>query len=143
VDSHEREDVVKSREEFLKKLKESKESHLPPLPCGDERAATPPPDAEMRKKLMLLYHNESIFTTNEGQTWMWTTEDAPTLQPKTKGSGVMVSDFVDQLCMPPAATTLAYHGGTTSMQSHLSSHHPDKYGWQLFGIRSLRKPLFE
>ena len=30
--------------------------------------------------------------------------------------------------MPPATTTLAYHGGTTSMQSHLSSHHPDKYG---------------
>ena len=33
-----------------------------------------------------------------------------------------------KLCVPPAATTLAYHGGTTSMQSHLSSHHPDKYG---------------
>ena len=49
-----------------------------------------------------------------------------------------------KLCVPPAATTLAYHGGTTSMQSHLSSHHPDKYYIdQLFGIRSLRKPLFE
>ena len=32
-----------------------------------------------------------------------------------------------KLCVPPATTTLAYHGGTTSMQSHLSSHHPDKY----------------
>ena len=29
---------------------------------------------------------------------------------------------------PPATTTLAYHGRTTSMQSHLWSHHPDKYG---------------
>jgi len=38
VDGHEREDVVKSREEFLKKLKELKESHLPPPPCSDERA---------------------------------------------------------------------------------------------------------
>jgi len=27
-----------------------------------------------------------------------------------------------KLCMPPAATTLVHHGGTTSMQSHLSSH---------------------
>ena len=51
MDGHEREDVLKSREEFLKKLKESKESHLPPPPCSDERAATPPPDAETRKKL--------------------------------------------------------------------------------------------
>ena len=33
-----------------------------------------------------------------------------------------------KLCVPPAATTLAYHGGTTSMLSHLSSRHPDKYG---------------
>ena len=49
-----------------------------------------------------------------------------------------------KLCVPPAATTLAYHGGTTSMQSHLLSHHPDKYYIdQLFGIRSLRKPLLE
>ena len=95
VDGHEREDVVKSREEFLKKLKELKETHLPPPPCSDERAATPPPDAETRKKLILIYHDESIFNTNEGQTWMWAGEDAPIIQPKTKGSGIMVSDFVD------------------------------------------------
>ena len=25
-------------------------------------------------------------------------------------------------------TLVAYHGGTTSIQSHLLSHHPDKYG---------------
>ena len=95
VDGHEREDVVKSRDEFLKKLKELKETHLPPPPCSDERAATPPPDAEMRKKLVLIYHDESIFNTNEGQVWMWAGEDAPIIQPKTKGSGIMVSDFVD------------------------------------------------
>jgi len=45
---------------------------------------------------VLLYHDESIFNTNEGQIWIWGTEDAPTLQSKTKGSGIMVSDFVDQ-----------------------------------------------
>ena len=26
---------------------------------------------------------------------MWAGEDAPIIQPKTKGSGIMVSDFVD------------------------------------------------
>ena len=30
-----------------------------------------------------------------------------------------------KLCVPP--TSLAYHGGSTSMQNHLLSHHPDKY----------------
>lgn len=32
MDGHEREDVVKSREELLKKLKDLKEMHLPPPP---------------------------------------------------------------------------------------------------------------
>ena len=32
-----------------------------------------------------------------------------------------------KLCVTPAATTLAYHGGTMSMLSHVSSYHPDKY----------------
>ncbi len=44
-----------------------------------------------------------------------------------------------KLCVPPATTTLAYHGGTTSMQSHLSSHHPDKYAGESKGSGSQRK----
>ena len=33
-----------------------------------------------------------------------------------------------KLCTPPVSTILAYHGGTTSMNSHLTSHHlDDKY----------------
>ena len=45
---------------------------------------------------MLIYHDESIFNTNEGQTWFWGTGDEPYIQPKTKGAGIMVSDFIDQ-----------------------------------------------
>ena len=44
-----------------------------------------------------------------------------------------------KLCVPPATTTLAYHGGTTSMQSQFSSHHPDKYGESSKGSRSQHK----
>ena len=96
VDGHEREDVVKSREEFLKQITDLKKSHKPPPPCSDEMAPVPGPDAESQKQLVLIYHNESILHTNEGQTWMWATEDTPVIQPKTKGSGIMVSDFVYQ-----------------------------------------------
>ena len=53
MDGHEREDMVKSHEEFLKKLKELNKTHMPPPPCSDKRAATPPPDADTRKKLIL------------------------------------------------------------------------------------------
>ena len=95
VDGHEREDVVKSCREFLQQICHLKDTHLPPPPCSDERAVTPA-DAKKRKKMVLIYHDESIFNVNEGQPWMWATEDTPIIQPKTKGSGVMVSDFVDQ-----------------------------------------------
>ena len=58
--------VVKYREEFLEKLKGLKGSHMPPPPCRDETASTPPLDAEIRKKVVLIYHDESIFNTHEG-----------------------------------------------------------------------------
>lgn len=96
VDGHERADVVASRSQYLKELGELQALHLPPPPCSDERAATPPPDAETRKTLVSIFHDESIFNTNEGQTWMWAAEDQPVIQPKTRGSGIMVSDFVDE-----------------------------------------------
>ena len=96
VDGHEREDVVKSRVEFLDALKELKETHLPPPPCSDEPAALPPADAETRKTLLLIYHDESMFNINDTQTWLWAADDMPVIQPKTKGSGIMVSDFIDQ-----------------------------------------------
>lgn len=83
-------------DEFLKELKDLQETHLPPSPCSDERAATPPPDAESRKTLVLTYHDKSIVNMYEGQTQMWATEDTPILQPKTKGSGIMVNDFIEQ-----------------------------------------------
>lgn len=96
VDGHKKEEVIRFRKEFLKELHHLKNTHLPPPPCSDERASTPSPDAETRKELVLLYHDESIFNTNEGQTWMWATDNTPVIQPKTKGAGVMVSDFIDQ-----------------------------------------------
>ena len=45
---------------------------------------------------MLIYHDGSIFNTNEGQQWFWGTGDEPFIQPKTEGAGIMVSDFIDQ-----------------------------------------------
>ena len=62
VDGHEHEDVIKSRDQYLKVISELKATHLPPPPPSDERAATPP---ETRKKLVCIFHDESI---NEGQS---------------------------------------------------------------------------
>ena len=97
VDGHEREDVVRNREEFLKMIADLKSSHKPPPPCSDEMAPIPSPDAEFQKQLVLIYHDESIFNTNEGQTWLWAMEGTPIIQPKTKGSGIMVSDLLSNI----------------------------------------------
>ena len=96
IQSHKKganEDVVKSHREFLLQIHNLKNTHLPPPICSDEQAVTPPADAETRKQLILIYHDESIFNINEGQPWMWATEDTPIIQPKTKGASVMVSDL--------------------------------------------------
>ena len=49
-----------------------------------------------KKELVLIFHDESIFNTNEGQTWMWGESERPAILPKTKGSRIMVSDFVEE-----------------------------------------------
>jgi hypothetical protein len=38
------------------------------------------------QKLVLIFHDKSIFSTNEGH--------GP--QPKTKGAGIMVSDYIEE-----------------------------------------------
>ena len=96
VDGHEREDVVLYRREYLKKLDQLRQDHLPPPPCCDERAVTPTVDTKGKKNLVMIFHDESIFSANEGQSWIWGTGDHPYIQPKTKGAGIMVSDFITQ-----------------------------------------------
>ena len=76
MDGHERTDVVASRSQHLKELNELQASHLPPPPCSD---------AETRNTLVSIFHDESIFNTSEGQTWMWAAEGQPIIQPKTRG----------------------------------------------------------
>ena len=51
MDGHEWEDVIKSKREMLNHLKTT---HLPPAPCSDKHAATPPPHAETQTKFVLL-----------------------------------------------------------------------------------------
>ena len=53
-------------------------------------------DDNDNKKLVTFYHDESIYNINEGQAWMWGEKEHPVLLPKTKGSGIMVAEFVHE-----------------------------------------------
>ena len=49
-----------------------------------------------RKSVVLLFHNESTFHSNEDQGWMWAEKGKQPIRPKGLGRGIMVSDFVDE-----------------------------------------------
>jgi hypothetical protein len=63
-----------------------RESHQPLPTCSDEPPRIRSESDERKKELVVVYHDESIYNSNEGQTWM----------AKTKGSGLMVSDFIEE-----------------------------------------------
>jgi hypothetical protein len=48
---------VAHRKEYLTKMKAFRDTHLPPPP-SDELPEPPPADAETRKKLVLIFHDE-------------------------------------------------------------------------------------
>ena len=93
VDGHERENIIKSREEFLKLITDLKRSHKPPPPCSDEMAPVPGPNAEFQKDLVLIYHNKSILIRMD-RTGCGPQMTHLSFNPRR--SGIMVSDFVDQ-----------------------------------------------
>ena len=46
----------------------------------------------------MIYHDESMYNTNEGQTWMWGTEDKPAILSNMKVCRIKVSDFIEEHC---------------------------------------------
>ena len=45
---------------------------------------------------LVFFHDESTFLANDDQCWQWGTKGELMIRPKSKGSGIMVSDFVDK-----------------------------------------------
>ena len=65
---HECEAIVAYRKQYLKMVNSICSSYLLSPPCSDERACILPEDAEIRKKLMTIFHVK-IFNINEGHGW--------------------------------------------------------------------------
>ena len=99
-DGHERPDVVQERAVFLQKLHDLETHHLPP-PCPSDISpldSLPPPVGNFvsSKSLVIICHDESTFQSNEDQRYSWLQEDQHVIKPKSRGSGRMVSDFIDE-----------------------------------------------
>ena len=47
-------------------------------------------------KTVVLFHDESTFQENEDQATFWCAKGTVMIKSKNKGSGIMVSDFIDE-----------------------------------------------
>jgi hypothetical protein len=94
VDGHEREDVVKCREGFVKRFVEN---YLPRMThySGDHMEIEHPPvlDGD-EKEIILITHDESTFKANDDQQYVRLENDEQVLKPKGEGRGIMISDFL-------------------------------------------------
>ena len=77
------------RKLYIRKLAST---HAPPPPCSDE----PPVQPCTRKHLVLIFHDESTFHSNDDQGWMWGEKGKTIIKPKGQGRGIMVSDFIEE-----------------------------------------------
>ena len=98
MDGHERVDVVAYRVEFLKRMKELEPYLVEFDSCGQILAKTYPSDCQVggsqRRPTILITHDESTFSANDGKRQVWVKESDTFLRPKGKGQGIMVSDFL-------------------------------------------------
>ena len=44
----------------------------------------------------MIYHDESIFHSNEDQGWAWAEKWGQLIKPKGQGKGIMISNFVEE-----------------------------------------------
>ena len=69
-------------------------------PTEEARSAFPtyiePPTAERHAKNIFIFHDESTFNANDDESLQWGTAESQLIRPKSKGSGIMVSDFITE-----------------------------------------------
>ena len=67
-------------------------------PTADASDALPTdlevPSTDQVTKMVILYHDETAFQSNDHEHAHWGTKDDHVLLPKTKGAGIMISDFI-------------------------------------------------
>ena len=52
------------------------------------------PRPEVLEKTVVLFHDESTFQANDDQPILWTAKGSSVMRLKSKGSDIMVSDFI-------------------------------------------------
>lgn len=100
VDGHERDDVVEYRKTFLRRMVALGFLNRDNAPTDEARNALPDdletPRPAVLEKTVVLFHDESTFQANDDQPTIWALPGTSVMRPKSKGSGIMVSDFIEE-----------------------------------------------
>ena len=102
IDGHKRDDVVEYRRKFLRKLIGLGFLNEGNAPTEDARTALhnytnlEQPSQDVIDKTIIIFHDESTFHANEDQATFWGEKGTTMMRPKSRGSGIMVSDFIEE-----------------------------------------------
>ena len=100
VDGHERSDVVEYRKSFLRKMAGLGFLNPNNALTDDAKKALPgdieTPCPKLIEKTVILFHDETTFTANDDQPTLWAEKGTTVIRPKSKGSGIMLSDFIEE-----------------------------------------------
>ena len=101
IDGHERYDVVEYRKLFLHsmvRLGFLNNQNAPTPEAAQCLPSTSACDSQaiQSERKVFIFHDESIFNTYDDQKVQWGRSDMQTIRPKGKGSGIMVSDFIEE-----------------------------------------------
>ncbi len=55
-----------------------------------------PPKIFQREKNMFIFHDKSTFNANDDESLQWGSAESQVIRPKSRGSGIMVSDIVTE-----------------------------------------------
>ena len=102
VDGHERDDVVEYGGKFLRKMVGLGFLNPSNSPTQEAAQALPVdleiPTADKIEKTTVLFHDESTFQACDFERTQWGKKDDHVLVPKSRGAGIMVSDFICEKC---------------------------------------------
>ena len=98
VDWHEHTNVVECQRKFLRRMASLGFLNSDNAPTDDAKKALPTditsPSLNVIDKIVFLFHDETTFQANEDQPTLWAPKGTKVIQPKSKGSGIMISDFI-------------------------------------------------
>lgn len=98
LDGHERPDVVQDRHYFLTELEKLSPYLVEFREDGSMVSKQYPADCAVngpnRRPCILITHDESTFSANNGRHQAWLKDRHTFLRPKSRGKGIMISDFL-------------------------------------------------